>query len=84
MPHFELANALNRYFELGCKTFTRHELLAYGGADRPRVENCLRAWESRGLIQVLKPLDAAQDGEIIVKLLHPIGDPGQPHNSNLN
>jgi hypothetical protein len=72
MPNFELADALNRYFQMGCKTFTRHELLAYGGMNWFRVENCLRAWESRGLIQILKPLAEAQDGEIIVELLHPI------------
>jgi hypothetical protein len=73
-PHFKLVEALNRYFQIGCTNFTRHELLAYGGMNWSRVENCLRAWESRGLIQVLKPLAGTQDGEIIVKLLHPIED----------
>jgi len=72
MPYFELADTLNRYFQTGCKTFTRHELLAYGGMNRSRVENCLRAWESRGLIQILKPIAEALDGEIIVKLRCPI------------
>ena len=72
MPPFELADALNRYFQIGCCAFTRHELLAYGGMNWSRVENCLREWESRGLLQVLKPLAGAQDGEIVVKLLHPI------------
>jgi len=76
MHHFELADALNRYFQVGCTTFTRHELLAYGGTDWPRVEHCLTAWESRGLIQILKPLAEAHDGEIVVKLLRPIEDPG--------
>jgi hypothetical protein len=70
--HFRLAEALNRYYEVGCKTFTRHELLAYGGMDWSRVEKCLRAWESQGLIRIFKPLTGAQNGEIIAELLHPI------------
>jgi hypothetical protein len=72
--HFELADVSNRYFQVGCKTFTRHELLAYGGMDLACVENCLCEWESRGFIQVLKPLKGAQDGDIIVNLLNPIQD----------
>jgi hypothetical protein len=70
----QLADALNCYFQAGCKTFTRHELLAYGKMDFARVEGCLCEWESRGFIQVLKPLKGAQDGDIVVKLLHPIQD----------
>ena len=77
MTPFELADALNGHFRVGCQTFTRQELLAYGGMKLSRVKNCLRTWESRGLIQVLKPLDGARDGEIIVKLLHTIEDQKQ-------
>jgi hypothetical protein len=85
MPYFELADALNGHFRVGCQTFTRQEVLAYGGRKLSRIENYLRAWESRGLIQVLKPLDRAQDGEIIVKVLHTIEDQRQtPSGNQLN
>ena len=75
MIRFRLANALNRYFQVGCTTFTKHELLAYGDMNFSYVQNCLHVWESRGLLQVLKPLSEAEDGEIVVKLLHPIEYP---------
>ena len=75
MSYFNLAEALYGHFRVGCQTFTRQELLAYGGMKPSRVENCLRRWESRGLVQVLKPLAGSQDGEVIVKLLHHIENP---------
>jgi hypothetical protein len=81
MSHFALADAMNRYFEIGCTTFTRHEVLAYGGMDWNRVQNCLRSWESQGLLKILKPLDGASDREIVVKLLHSIPDEQWPKNT---
>jgi hypothetical protein len=75
LPHFELANALNLYFGVGCKNFTRHELLAYAKLDRVCVESCLPAWEARGYLQILKPLAGAEDAEVVVKLLKRIENP---------
>jgi hypothetical protein len=72
---FDLADVLNRYFQVGCKTFTRHELLAYSGVNQTHVENCLHYWASKGLVQIFKPLAEAKDGEIVVKLLQPIENP---------
>ena len=71
---FNLSAALNLYFQIGCQTFTRHELLAYGAMDQIRVMNCLLAWESRGLIKIFVPLEEAEDSEIVVKVLQPIKD----------
>jgi len=80
--HFELADTLNLYFKIGCQTFIRHELLAYGGMNWTRVENCLRAWEERGLIQLLRPLAGAGDGEIVAKQLRHIDYQTPPSKTN--
>lgn len=72
---FHLADVLNRYFQVGCKTFTRHELLAYGEANQISIENCLHAWKSRGFVRILKPLAEAADSEIVIELLHRIESP---------
>ncbi len=75
---FRLEDTLNRYFEMGCQTFTRHELLAYGGNDPAHVEYFLLAWETKGLIQILKPLHQAEDAETCIKLLQPIRNTNDP------
>jgi hypothetical protein len=72
MPDCLLADTLNRYFAAGCKTFTRHELLAYGGGDRRRVENSLHFWESEGLLEIRTPLELASDSEIVVRVFEQI------------
>lgn len=72
MPHSYLKEAFNLYFKEGCRTFTRHEVLAYGAAERRQIEACLANWESRGYLQMVKPFDTAQDGDVIVKLLKAI------------
>ncbi len=69
MPEFALKDALNRYLQHGCSTFTKHEVLAYGGGDRRRVECCLSHWESRKLLQILKRFEEAADNDIVVKVL---------------
>ncbi len=69
MPSFALKEAFNQYFHDGCCTFTKHQVLAYGALDRQRIAACLADWESRELLQILKPLEKAADNDIIVKLL---------------
>ena len=72
LAHLELKETFNRYFDVGCTTFTKHELLAYGRGNRRRIEACLVAWESRGCLQILKPFETAEDDDVVVKLLDPI------------
>ncbi len=72
MAQFVLKEGFNRYFQDGCTTFTKHEVLAYGAANRRHIEECLADWESKGFIKVLKPLDTAADGDVIVKVLKTI------------
>jgi len=69
MSRFLLKDALNQYFQLGCKTHTRRQVLSYGGNDRPRINTYLHEWETRGLVQVVKPLEDADDADVVVKVL---------------
>lgn len=69
MPTFALKEAFNQYFDQGCCTFTKHEVLAYGAGDRQRIAACLVEWESKNLLQLLKPLEAAADSDKIVQVL---------------
>ena len=69
MPPFALKDAFNRYFHDGCSTFTKHEVLAYGAGDRQRINQFLAEWEAKGQLQVIKSLDQASDGDVMVKLL---------------
>ena len=84
MHNNDLAEALNHYYQVGCKTFTRHELLAYGGMNWDRVQKSLRAWEDRGLLRILKPLEGSGDSETVVKLLRLIEEPPRTNLSHLN
>ena len=71
-PESRLADTLNKYFRIGCTKFTRHELLAYAGTDRNRVEEYLQFWQSRGWLKLLKSLSEARDSEIVVNMVSPI------------
>lgn len=72
MQNEDLAEVMNRYFRMGCKTFTRHELLAYGQLDVQRLEKCLDDWQSQGVLEILTSPEKAADGEIVAKMLSPI------------
>jgi len=70
MKRFLLKEAFNQYFQMGCKTHTKHQLLVYGAHDRNRINACLGDWKLRGLVQVVKPLEEADESDIVVKVLN--------------
>ncbi len=69
MSKFLLKEAFNQYLHSGCRTHTKREILVYGDRDLQRIEACLEDWKTRGYVEILKPLEEAQDPDIVVKVV---------------
>jgi hypothetical protein len=69
MKSFALKEALNRYFEDGFTNFRKVDIESYGEGDWPRIKECLRNWESRGLVKTLVSIDEANEEDVVVKVL---------------
>jgi len=64
----ELIAGLERCLDEGLRNIDKITLLAYSRHDLETARACLEQWASEGKLEILKPLEEAQDDEPVVKM----------------
>jgi len=63
-----LISGIERCLDSMISEIDKKTLLAYGGSDLAGTSACLDEWEKEGKLEIIKPLEAASDEEIVIKV----------------
>jgi len=63
------AAAINRFLEDGISEYTKHDLGAWGEEDWQNIKATLADWKYRGLTRIVKPIDEAEDRDVVIEML---------------
>lgn len=64
-----LRAVLHKAMEDGPRTqFTKRNLIAFSKGDVETLKVCLEEWQSKGYLQILKPLAECKDEEICIEM----------------
>ncbi|MBN8711684.1 MAG: hypothetical protein J0I10_20100 [Verrucomicrobia bacterium] len=63
-----LVGRIERCMDSVCDTFSKSDILSYCRHDVETARECLQQWASEGKLEILKPLDEAQDDEPVVRM----------------
>lgn len=65
-----LKSGINSLLDDGNKTVTRNTLRIYGKNDWRVINNAISDWKSRGLLNILKDPETANEGDVCIEMLH--------------
>jgi hypothetical protein len=68
-----LSASINRYLDDGVREYSPSDLLQFGHQNWPVIKETLADWQSRGLVQILKPLEKSAPDDVVIKMLDYVG-----------
>ncbi len=64
----QLITTIDRCLDEGENRFPKAVLLKFGGGNEKLLIDALKQWESEGKLEILKPLETADEGDEVIRM----------------